>query len=115
VILNKTTIDLCSIERVNGYAKSKVEYVKERYVVYTTDPDREKRLAASECVVCYGVGRVGGAALTSRPCGICNKTLHSGNTCVDVLCVECATKNKLCKQCGADIDLKRRPNRKIKC
>jgi hypothetical protein len=72
------------------------------------DPDKEKRLADQECVICYYSGKIGGAAMTDSHCGICDTTMHFGSTNVDRLCTVCAEKHKLCKHCGADMDYKNR-------
>ena len=68
-----------------------------------------------ECKCCSYLypERIGGAAITQTECGLCEKTLVFGNTCVDVLCKKCATENLLCKRCGADIDMKYRRNPRL--
>jgi hypothetical protein len=97
-----------SIEWANTHNKSTVAYHKGRARTFAEDPNKEKRLAVAECIVCHGGSRIGGAACTSRQCGLCSLTIHSGNTCVDVLCMDCAKANGLCKHCGGDIDMKDR-------
>lgn len=72
------------------------------------DPERESRLENQECVLCHYDSKVGGAAMTSSTCGLCETEIHSGNTNIDKLCKECAVKHKLCKHCGADIEYKNR-------
>lgn len=75
------------------------------------DEDRVERLKRSECRVCFYLsGRIGGAAMTSTQCGICDKVTTYGNTNTDVLCTDCAKKHKLCRHCGADVEL--RPSRR---
>lgn len=75
------------------------------------DPSKDKRIAAGLCVVCfYADGRIGGAAMTSQPCGACGEVQQYGNTCTDALCLACATKHNLCKHCGGDSEL--RPRRR---
>ena len=76
------------------------------------DEDRVARLKASNCKFCYYIynSRIGGAAMTERPCGICGKVVMYGSTCTDAVCHDCAKKHSLCVHCGADLEL--RPNRR---
>lgn len=101
-------IDRCSTERANHHNREMVSYTLKRADIYTNDPQRETRLAASECLVCYGVSRIGGASCTIAPCPLCGTRLSCGNTAIDVLCTACAKANDLCKHCGADVELKNR-------
>ena len=73
------------------------------------DVNKKERIEKQECIYCFYLdSRVGGSCMTTSYCGICNKTLHSGNTNTDALCIDCAKKHKLCKHCGGDINLKSR-------
>lgn len=74
------------------------------------DGERAERLRKQKCVACYywNKNRIGGAAITTRPCGICEVEMTFGNTCTDVLCEKCARKHRVCLQCGADMELKDR-------
>lgn len=101
-------IDAVSVERETARQKDTVRYFAKRYRETTDDPHREQRLKKMQCVVCYGGGRIGGAACSSTNCGGCGETIHSGSTCLDVLCLACALRLQLCTHCGADIELKRR-------
>lgn len=104
-------IDLCSIENATCRANHYYLAALERAEKMRDDADQKSRHEASECVVCYvpyGAGRMGGATSTSRPCAICATILNFGNTCIDMLCVDCARENQLCKHCGGDVDLKYR-------
>jgi len=75
------------------------------------DNDRVKRLQLSLCRSCHYFGNgIGGAAMTTRPCGICQTPVTYGSTCTDALCLNCAKKHSLCKHCGADREL--RPHRR---
>lgn len=107
----KATIDRVSIER-NTYASGYyLEAVVDRADKMTQDLEAGKRKKESYCVMCYvpyGAGRVGGAACTSRECGLCDTIIHSGNTNIDMLCQPCAVENRLCRHCGADVDLRNR-------
>lgn len=105
----RSLIDAAAVERETSRQKDTVRYFAKRYRETTDDPHREQRLKKMQCVVCYGGGRIGGAMCCSTRCGGgCGVTLHSGNTCLDVLCLACATRLQLCCHCGADIELKQR-------
>lgn len=102
-----------SIEWDNSMRKAKLKHIEQLFNNYTKDPQKKLRKEEQECVICFYSQRVGGAACSFRPCGICDKELSSGNTDVSVLCLECAAKAQLCKQCGCDIDFKNRRKREI--
>lgn len=68
-----------------------------------TDPDCVNRLLAQTCIPCRYILRVGGAAVTTRPCGLCGVDQGFGSTCTDALCISCASVNELCKHCAGDI------------
>jgi|GEM_PF-1730318 len=75
------------------------------------DLRRQERLQKGECRSCfYLVGRIGGAVVTSRPCGLCGEEMLFANTCTDVLCPSCSKSHSLCRHCGADLEL--RPRRR---
>lgn len=109
----RPVIDRCWIERENGHCRDYIAHVVARYNQLTLDPDRKERIAQQQCVVCWKTSRIGGAACTSRQCGLCDTTLHSGSTNIDVLCHECARRAKLCRHCGADLELKNRRTRDL--
>ena len=106
---DKPKIDRASIECTTHAVASYVRALIERAEAMKADRFRKSRLEFSECVYCYapyGAGRQGGTKTTQLECGLCSTIIHSNNTNCDVLCVECARKNCLCKHCGADVDLK---------
>ena len=105
---HQATIDKVSIERANHYGREQVSYILKRASQFTQDPDRARRLLASECVVCYGQPRIGGAACTYSACPLCGERISSSNTNIDALCLNCAKENSLCRHCGADIELRGR-------
>jgi len=96
--------DIYSVKNATYRAQSYVE----RCTAVVNDTNKEKRLKEQECKVCYTSSKIGGAALCSSQCGICQKTLHYSNTCIDILCKDCAKEHNLCKHCGGDIELKNR-------
>lgn len=67
--------------------------------------DKERRLERSYCKNCFYARRLGGAAMTTRPCGCCKIDIIYGSTDTDALCATCAETNKLCAHCGGDIDM----------
>ena len=70
-----------------------------------SDPKRKNRLKNQECKLCYYViGRMGGAAITTTQCTICNEPMSFSNTNTDKYCKKCSKKLKLCRHCGGDID-----------
>ncbi len=79
-----------------------------RTIDAANDTSKQKRIDAQECQRCFYVGKMGGCAMTSSPCGLCEKDMMFGSTCVDRLCIECAVEHRLCKHCGGDIDMKQR-------
>lgn len=100
----KANISQCSVERATDYAK----YISEDYVAkslqFLSDGNKADRIRRGLCKTCFyfRLSRVGGAAMTSRPCGICGEEQHYGSTATDPLCLACANEWKLCKQCGGD-------------
>jgi len=97
--------DLCAVLRATNYSQAYYDSVKKCY----EDPDLEIRKKKCMCRVChYMRGRIGGAMCTVALCGMCKTEMHYGNTCVDVLCTNCATKHKLCRFCGGDAELRNR-------
>jgi hypothetical protein len=70
------------------------------------DPDREKRLQQQLCIACHYFHRIAGQAFTDQPCACCAKPQRFSSTATDDLCQPCAEKNKLCKRCSGDIDMR---------
>lgn len=106
-------IDRCAYERQTSQQIRYVKSVLKRAEKYANDPDKASRMTEALCKVCYyDQSRIGGAACTSTQCAGCETVIHSGNTCIDILCPSCATKHQLCKHCGADVNLvhKRKPS-----
>lgn len=73
-----------------------------------TDARKSERLAQLECKACFYSSRMGGAAMTYRPCMSCGSNELYGSTNTDVLCTPCATAGDLCKHCGGDRELRAR-------
>lgn len=75
---------------------------------YFDDPDKIKRLAEQECVVCYYTSRIAGQAFTNANCKLCDVVMQFHTTATDRLCIACAKEHSLCKHCGADIHYRKR-------
>lgn len=112
---DRVKLDLVFIERHTQSQKYWIEVMNSRMKIINEDKEKKHRLEISECVLCYrpyGASRIGGSASTSVDCALCGKIITCGNTNIDILCLECAKHEKLCKHCGADIELKFRKSRK---
>jgi hypothetical protein len=109
-------IDAVSIERATACSKARIDYVEETHHKYEKEWGRtgwnldeddafiQRRKRASECLACFEEPRQH-AGDGKRPCGVCGKEdVFFGS----VLCLLCGLENRLCRRCGADVDLKRR-------
>lgn len=73
------------------------------------DTKREQRLKARECPTCYYLrGRIGGAAFTNSTCKGCGVTIVNPSTATDKYCAACSKEHRICRYCGADLELKNR-------
>jgi hypothetical protein len=106
----KQKVDRYNYEWETNRAKDYVADLRARLSAYTLDLDRTIRQVQGECKFCFYVhnSRIGGAACTSGICGLCDEKVHSGNTCLDKLCLRCAKERGLCKHCGGDLEGKNR-------
>lgn len=98
----KPAFDLVSCQNVTAIQKHYLEHCKE----VVEDSKQSERLDEQECVVCFYSSRVGGSAITYHMCERCGKEMSFSNTCVDILCEECASEMGVCKHCGADMEMK---------
>lgn len=84
------------------------ERIKEAHAM-EHDTDRVARRKDCLCKFCHYRGSViAGQAFTDGECGICRTPIQSSNTYIPVLCRDCAKKHSLCRQCGADMELRTR-------
>lgn len=95
------TIDRFTASRLNPFIGIHAEEV-------TNDARKNERLKRHECKACFYASRIGGAAMTTRPCMSCGSEEMYGSTATDVLCMDCATKHGLCKHCGGDLEMRTR-------
>lgn len=78
------------------------------FEMVVNDTKSAERKDALECRMCFYDSKIGGAAMTNSNCVICDVDMTFGNTNVDALCTKCAKDHRLCKHCGADVELKNR-------
>lgn len=91
------------------FSKQYVEAVLKQATQILEDSSKKERIAKSLCKACfYRGGRVGGAAITERPCMSCGETQVYGSTATDALCLDCAKEHSLCKNCGGDREMRER-------
>ncbi len=101
MIMNRYNMQSAT-ERACSYVSSLLDLAKE----IDADSRKEDRIKEQECRHCFYVRRMGGAAMTTRPCGCCAEEIMYGSTNTDALCKPCAIEHKLCTHCGGDIDMK---------
>ena len=113
-MIYRRRLDKGPIEHANNSHKQSFEYYRRMVDAFVNDPRKDERLAEELCISCfYNKSRIGGARCTSNQCAFCDTVLHSGNTCVDVMCLDCAKKTGLCRHCGCDLELKNRRKREL--
>ncbi len=105
----KQNINNVTITDATYWMAERIKSTNELSMKYKNDTDIQIRHKKQECPVCYyNPDRIGGAAITTGVCGLCEAEKIFANTCVDVLCLDCAKKHNLCHHCGGDIDCKAR-------
>lgn len=112
--LRRHKVSKSSIEVVNSLHKEKLNFWRRLLAQIDSDPQHKERIAMSQCGMCfYEKSRIGAATCTEVQCAFCDVILHSGNTNIDILCLECAANAGLCRHCGCDLDFKNRRQRLI--
>lgn len=97
--------DLASVMFATGCSREMAESAE----AMVADSDRAKRLAKQQCPPCFYLRhRIGGAAMTSKPCGVCGEEMMFGSTATGQVCMACAKDLDLCEYCGGTIDLRDR-------
>lgn len=101
----KKEVNSDSVQRDTGFAIQYANETIESALRYLADPDRKQRMTEARCKRCFYMmrSRIGGACMTQRPCGICNKNVMYGSTATDILCEPCGVKHAICRQCGGDL------------
>jgi len=88
-------------------AKDQIDYYSKKALLCLMDKEKGVRQTEALCPLCYyESGRIGGSAMTTTSCSICEKEIHFSNTCTDKLCKTCALGHGLCMHCGAMVNLK---------
>jgi hypothetical protein len=87
-------------------AKARVNAWIQKAAEVQDDARRKERIKRHECKACFYIDRLGGAAMTTRPCMGCGKDEMYGSTNTDVLCMNCARTHELCKHCGGDREIR---------
>jgi hypothetical protein len=108
MIERKQVTDNVSVQRATFLAKEHVEDLVRRAEMLNMDAGKEDRLKKCLCLSCYYVftSRIGGAAITTRACGVCGNLETYSSTNTDALCIACAKVEELCKHCGGDMKLR---------
>ncbi|QDV78036.1 hypothetical protein K2D_16420 [Planctomycetes bacterium K2D] len=107
----RLSVSLPSIENATYAHTYRIKKQGEWLKLVTEDAQKAERHALAECPCCYrpyGNAKMGGASVTFRQCAMCDQRLMSGNTNVAIVCIDCAKRAGICKECGGDIDLKQR-------
>lgn len=71
---------------------------------FQADSRQTSRISAQRCKTCEYREAIAGAAITTRPCGLCLTIQTYGSTAANALCRPCASLHALCVCCGGDID-----------
>jgi hypothetical protein len=104
-------LDRVEFVRITDTQEHWLQFEIDRGKALAEDPNKGVRQKLNFCRLCYySPGRLGGAAITTQPCGLCGVEQSFGSTATDVLCPACAKAHSLCKRCGADREL--RPRRR---
>lgn len=103
----KATVTEQTIRSATYLAQRRCDSVVKMAQAIKEDTRKEAREQASLCKACfYSEGRLGGAAMTTRPCALCDTEEMYGSTATDPVCLACARQHELCKQCGGDLHLR---------
>ena len=99
-------VDKDYVSSQTHFAKKEVRTSIENHEKLKFDTEREQRLKEQLCPQCYYLNkhRIGGAAMTTRPCGICEKDVLYSSTATDKVCPECAKEHEICKRCASVVD-----------
>jgi len=83
--------------------KNKIKSIIGQAQKIIEDPNKEERLKKQFCVTCFYRSTMAGQKMTYKNCLSCDKEIVFGNTNVDKVCDDCATKYSACKKCLAEI------------
>ena len=102
----KHLVDKEHVKTQTYYAKKDLRKLIENVEKLKFDTEREQRLEEGLCPQCYYIHktRIGGCAMTTQPCGICDKEVLYSSTATDKVCTACAKEHEICKRCAAAVD-----------
>lgn len=104
----QSKIDHDSVQWATHLSQTHAEETLKKAMQYLQDLDKKKRLESAHCKHCYYIynTRIGGAAMTSKACGVCARDMLFGSTATDPLCLDCGKTHELCIQCGGDLHMR---------
>lgn len=107
VIRKLIKLDAARVSRATARAAALQRETIQRIARLEADESVEKREQQGLCRTCFYLRtpRLGSAAITQQPCGLCEDLQTYSSTATDILCLPCALEHALCKQCGADRNL----------
>jgi hypothetical protein len=113
MVYSKKNIDPAFINLITMTNLRYFKNLSDKVLKYDSDSEHEHRTSVSLCKYCFYItpDRIGGAVMTTQPCGICEEDQRYGSTATNVICKKCGIKYELCVHCGAD--LLDRPKRKF--
>lgn len=108
-------IDDHSVLSQSHWSKSFADEQIAQSLQYLADEKKKEREKQGECKTCFYLrsSRIGGAAITTKPCDLCGEYKMYGSTNTDRLCLDCSVKNKICKRCGGDLHMRTRRAEKV--
>ncbi|MCY9873857.1 hypothetical protein [Vibrio barjaei] len=86
----------------------KIEQLERRLQKLRADSESERRTDSKLCLLCYYLPMEEDLQFkqTVKPCGICDAQMTSNFAITDVICSKCSSFEGICKNCGADYELK---------
>jgi len=100
-----------SVDLQNHWARKLVRDEQRHLDSVRLDPHAAIRRSEFECAVCFYLRRGGmivGHGFTRFECAACHQESEHPNTGVPRLCLKCAQEHKVCRRCGADVELRDR-------
>lgn len=109
VILEAKKIKYDESFKLNAKTRNKMYIEKTTGKLLAYYADNEKKIRVNHIHLCkscyyYNTDRIGGSAMTTSNCINCGQEMMFSNTCVDILCENCAKELKACKHCGQKMD-----------
>jgi len=91
----------------NLIAKARIKSTLLNARLLCEDPDKDARIDNQICKCCHYImaGGVSMQAFTNRDCEECEVEMMFPTSDTHKYCLSCAKKEKLCKRCGADINV----------